>query len=104
MQGLKRAGLSEARVEPGNGVHLPLRHPTFTLTKQVLAFAGPLKDLLGVPIVAQWLQTQLVSMRMQVQSLAQSLASLSRLRIWCCCQLLCRVQTQLRSHIAVSVV
>ena len=38
---------------------------------------------LGVPIIAQQLQTQLVSMRM----LVRFLALLSRLRIWCCCEL-----------------
>ena len=40
----------------------------------------------GSPAVAQWLTTQLVSMRMWVQSLA----SLSGLRIWCCHKLRCR--------------
>ena len=38
-----------------------------------------LKKYMGVPIVAQWKQIQLVSMRTQVRSLAQ----LSGLRIWC---------------------
>ena len=36
-----------------------------------------------VPIVAQWKQIQLVSMRIQVRSLAL----LSGLRIWRCCEL-----------------
>ena len=54
----------------------------------------------GVPIVAQQKQTQLVSMRMQVQSLAL----LGRLRIWCCCKLWYRSQTPLRSGIAVAAV
>ena len=37
----------------------------------------------GVPIMAQWLMNPTVSMRMQVESLAL----LSGLRIWCCCEL-----------------
>ena len=40
------------------------------------------------------------TMRAQVQSLA----SLSGLRIWRCCELWCRLQTQLGSHVAVAVV
>ena len=50
---------------------------------------------MGVPIVAQWKQTQLVSMMMEVQSLAL----LSVLRIHRFCELWCRSQTSLRSHI-----
>ena len=49
-----------------------------------------------------WLRglwTQLVSMRMGVQSLA----SHSGLRIWRCRELWCRLQTQLRSQVAVAV-
>ena len=46
------------------------------------------------------LQTRLVSMRMQVRSLA----SLSGLRIWHCCEQWCRLQTWLRSWVAVAVV
>ena len=45
----------------------------------------------GVPIVAQWKQAQPVSMRIWVQSLA----SFSGLRIRCCHELWCRLQTQL---------
>ena len=45
-------------------------------------------------------QTQLVSMKTQVQSLA----SLSELRILCCLELGCRSQTWLGSHIPVAVV
>ena len=52
----------------------------------------------GVPIVAQWKQTQLVSMRR-----VQSLASLSGSRIRCCHELWCRSQTQLGSGVAVAV-
>ena len=52
----------------------------------------------GVPILAQWQQTWLVSMRMRVQSLAP----LGGLRIWHCCELWCRLQMQLGSHVAVA--
>ena len=55
---------------------------------------------MGVPIVAQWKQTQLVSMRMQVRSLAL----LSELRILRCPELWCRLQTWLGCGIAVAVV
>ena len=54
----------------------------------------------GVPTVAQQKQIRIVSMRMQVRSLA----SLSWLRIRCCCELWCRSHMRLRSHIAVAVV
>ena len=57
------------------------------------------KLALGVPTVAQQKGIQLVSMRMQVPSLA----SLSRLRIQCCYELWCRSQMQLRSPVAVAV-
>ena len=56
---------------------------------------------LGVSIVAQRKRIQLVSTRIRVQSLA----SLSRLRIWWCCpELWCGSQMQLGSHVAVAVV
>ena len=45
----------------------------------------------GVPIVAQWKWTWLVSIRRRVQSLA----SFSGLRIWLCHELWCRLQTRL---------
>ena len=54
----------------------------------------------GVPLIAQWKQIPLRSMRTQVQSLAL----LSELRIWHCCELWCRSQTRLRSGIAVTAV
>ena len=53
----------------------------------------------GVPIMAQWRQIQLGTMRMRVQSLA----SLSGLRIRHCHELWCRPQTWLGSHVAVAV-
>ena len=53
----------------------------------------------GVPIVGQRKQTQLLSMRTNVQSLAP----LSRLRIWRCHELCCRLQMRLRSQVAVAV-
>ena len=48
------------------------------------------------PIIVQWEQVQLVSMRMKVQSLA----SLGGLRIWCCHELWCRSKMWLRCRIA----
>ena len=57
------------------------------------------KISLGVPVVAQWKQTQLVSMRMQVPSLV----SLSGLRTQCCLELWCRSQMGLGSHVPVAV-
>ena len=53
---------------------------------------------IGVPIVVQRQWTQLVSMRMRVWSQA----SLSGLRIQCCCEL-CRSQMWLRSGVPVTV-
>ena len=52
------------------------------------------------PLWLSGLRTQLVSMRMCVQSLAL----LSELRIQCCHKLQCRLQMQLRSGFAVAVV
>ena len=54
---------------------------------------------MGVPIVAQGKWIWLVSMRMQVGSLA----SLSGLMIWYCYELWCRSQTHLGSGVAVAV-
>ena len=53
----------------------------------------------GVPLEAPQRQVQLGTMRLRIQSLA----SLSGLRIWHCCGLLCRLQMRLRSGIAVVV-
>ena len=53
----------------------------------------------GVPVVAQQKWIWLVFMRMQVRFLA----SLSRLRIWCCRELWWRSQTQLRFGVAVAI-
>ena len=54
---------------------------------------------MGVPVVSQWV-TNLISMRMQVLSLA----SFSGLGILRCCELWCRSQMWLRSQVAVAVV
>ena len=54
----------------------------------------------GVSVVAQRKRTPLVSMRMQVGSLALP----SGLRIQCCCELRCRLQMWLGSGIAMAVV
>ena len=53
----------------------------------------------GGPIMAQWKQIWLASMRMQVQSLAL----LSGLRIWRCHELWCRPQIWLGIHVAMAV-
>ena len=53
----------------------------------------------GVLTVAQWKRTQLISMRMQVGSLASLIVS----RIQHCHELWCRSQTWLRSGVAVAV-
>ena len=54
----------------------------------------------GVPIMVQQKQIRLETMRLW----DPSLASLSGLRTWRCCGLWYRLQTQLRSHTAVTVV
>ena len=56
------------------------------------------KYLLRVSVEARQYRTQLVSMRM----LVQSLASLSELRVQHCCELWCRSQMRLRSQVAVA--
>ena len=55
---------------------------------------------LGVPIMAQWKWIRLGTMRLQVQHLA----SASGLRIQCCHELQCWLQTWLRSGVAVAMV
>ena len=52
----------------------------------------------GVPVLAQWEQIWLASMRTQVRSLA----SLSGLRIRCCHELWCRLKMRLGSGVAVA--
>ena len=54
----------------------------------------------GVPIVAQWKRIRLGTKRLRVRSLA----SLSGLRIWHCCELWCRSQRRLGSGITLTVV
>ena len=54
---------------------------------------------LGGPIVVQWKWIWLISMRMQVQSLA----SLSGFRTQCCHELWCRSQTRLTSCVSLAV-
>ena len=58
-----------------------------------------LKSLYRVPIMAQQKQIRLGTMSFQVQSMA----SLSRLRIQCCRELWCRLQTRLGSGVAMAV-
>ena len=61
-------------------------------------FSGIRHTSPGVPIMAQQKQILVVSMTMQVRSLA----SLRRLRMWCCHELWCRSQTWLGSRVAVA--
>ena len=58
---------------------------------------GGSKIKAGVPIVAQQLMNP-ASIREDAGSI---LASLRELRIWCCLELWCRLQTRLRSCVAV---
>ena len=53
----------------------------------------------GVPVVAQRKRIRLGTMRLRVRSLT----SLRELRIWRCCELWCRLQTWLRSGVAMAV-
>ena len=69
-----------------------------SLTFRVLKRAFKISTL-GVPVVAQWKQIQLVSMRMKVRSLALP----SGLRIQCCCELWGRSQMLVGSDVAVAV-
>ena len=71
------------------------------------SFAGPrvaqsiaTKYSPGVPVVAQWKQIQLGTVRLR----DGSLALLSGLRIRHCCELWCRLKTRLGSGFAVAVV
>ena len=54
----------------------------------------------GVPVLAQWKQIQLGTMRLQVRSLA----SLSELKLHCYSELWCRLKMRLGSGVAVAVV
>ena len=58
------------------------------------------KGHLGVPVVVQQVRTQLVSIRMQVQSMAL----FSGLRIWHCHKMWYKLQKWLRSGVALAVV
>ena len=71
------------------------------------SFAGPrvaqsiaTKYSPGVPVVAQWKQIQLGTVRLRVQSLE----SFSGLRTWHCLKLLCKSQMRFGSCVAVAVV
>ena len=59
---------------------------------------GNERNMVGVPITAQWKLLQLGAMRLWVRSLA----SLHGLRIRCCHDLWCRSQTRLGSGVAVA--
>ena len=66
----------------------------------IIAVLLYLRNFMRVPMAVQWERIQLVSMRMQVRSLA----SLSGLRTQRCHELWCRLQIRLRPHVAVAVV
>ena len=70
--------------------------PNLSLPSMPTIPFGNHKFVFGVPVVAHQKWTWVVSMRMQVQSLA----SLSGSKIWCCCELWCMSQTWLRSSVA----
>ena len=53
-----------------------------------------------VPVVAKWL----TNLTTNHEVVVQSLASLSGLRIWYCRELWCRLQTRIRSGVAVALV
>ena len=78
---------------PVNNLQLALLHKKMLLKCMLLRSSD-----IGVSVVAQWKQIQLGAMRLWVQSLA----SLSELRIRCCSELWCRLQTRLGSGIAVA--
>ena len=87
------------------GLHLSEPLPltlwsTWTYVQVMLRMKLPLitRPLLGFPVMAQQKRIWLVSMKMWVRSLA----SLSGSGIQRCCELWCRSQTQLGSHIAVA--
>ena len=77
------------------------RRELSTCSQPQTSVSLPVKwDMKGVPAVTQWKRTRLLSKRKWVPSLA----SISRLRIWCCHELWCRSRMQLGSHIALAVV
>ena len=76
-------------------MHIPQADPLSSVAIAGLFKLGPE----GVPVVAQWKQIQLGTMR----SWVQSLTLLGGLRIGHCCDLSCRSQMRLGSHVAVAV-
>ena len=84
----------------GGGRILGVIRENMSILSPAVCFSGVFsigKAKRGVPVVAQQKRIQLASMRMQVQSLA----SLSGLRIQCCCELWCGSQMWLGSCVAV---
>ena len=67
---------------------------------RLFCFKANMENVPGVPVVAQWKQIWLASMKTQVWSLA----FLSGLRIQHCHELWCRLQALLRSCVAVALV
>ena len=76
-----------------------LKEMTLIKTEKIWKMDKKKKKIIPrVPVMAQWKQIQLGTMRLHVQSLP----SISRLRIWHCCELWCRSQMLLGSCVAVA--
>lgn len=96
----KKASRVICLILDGDVVWLPLPKPRGRqMSFSVSSATSPKEGDLGVPIVAQWKRIRLVTMKLQVRSLA----SLIGLRIHCCQELWCSSQTQLGPCIAVAV-
>ena len=68
--------------------------------KKMSEMFSPRKGQLGVLVVAQWLTSQLGTMRLRVRPLAL----FGGLRIQCCRELWCRLRMWLESRIAMALV
>ena len=80
--------------------HIYMEKVKFFYQHQCIVDVVNEKEVIGVPVVAQWKRIRLGRMRLWVRSLALLIG----LTIWCCCQLWCRWQTQLGSGIAMALV
>ena len=87
------------RILAGPSGSLPTTHDQCIFSRMTFNPLHYLKYPAGVPVMAQQKRIQLGIMRLQVRSMA----SLSGLRIWRCCELWCRSQMWLGSGIAVAV-
>ena len=79
---------------------LKVSHQAAINVSQIFTRNVSKQELEGIPTVAQWEQTRLITMRLWVQSLALH----SGLRIQYCCESWCRSQMRFRSDVAVAVV